>query len=605
MGVGGVEVGSGLGMMKSGEQREWIHRAGRWCGTWRAALLLVALCLAVYLPGFFGIAAVDRDESRFAQASRQMLEAPDWHGWLIPKIQDRPRLNKPPLIYWLQAGSAAIFTQRWDADGTAASARDAIWMYRIPSLIAAIVIVLITWRMGLAMYDSRVATLAATLLAVCPVFVWEARQARADMVMVAATTGALWALWGLWIHRTRSTTDWLRVCVLWAALSVGVMTKGPVPLLVVVLAISAMAVLARDARWVLRLHPWLGAAIIALPLVPWVYLVARDVGFDAYRQIIFSETVERSMEAKEGHGSPPGYHLLMVVVLFLPGSLVAALAMARAWNLGLRRANAPRGSLVARVLGYVRNLRDARHAECFLLCVLVPGWIMFESIATKLPHYTMPLYPALALVSARAVLAGGAGRLPGLWSVWGRVGVRLWSVVAVGFGVAGGLAACATVRAVFGEFLFVALAILFASAFLAIMLHRAIVARRIVRVQMLGVLASIVATMLAGWSLPLIDEIRVSHRAARLMHERDPHDHRPIAMIGYLEDSLIFETRGRAERIEPWNVNDWIERHPSGMLVLEHSAAPPPQGWSEFARVLGFNYSKGKKVIVRLLEREP
>src|SRR5437764_11045565 len=88
-------------------------------GTVLAAALL-ALCLTVYLPGFFSIPPVDRDESRFAQASRQMFESvalplsqrTSFHdgGLIIPKIQDRPRLNKPPLIYWLQSASAAVFT---------------------------------------------------------------------------------------------------------------------------------------------------------------------------------------------------------------------------------------------------------------------------------------------------------------------------------------------------------------------------------------------------------------------------------------------------------------------------------------------------------------
>src|SRR5215813_11547169 len=114
-------------------------------GRWPAALGLLGLCLVVYLPGFFTIPAVDRDESRFAQASRQMFESvalpaaerDGRHagGLLMPMVQDRPRLNKPPLIYWLQAGSAAVFT--WGRPE-----HDAIWLYRVPSLIAAVVAVL-------------------------------------------------------------------------------------------------------------------------------------------------------------------------------------------------------------------------------------------------------------------------------------------------------------------------------------------------------------------------------------------------------------------------------------------------------------------------------
>ena len=119
------------------------------------------LCLAVYLPGFASIPPVDRDESRFAQASRQMFESvalPEgalrsgWHdgGLIVPMIQDRPRLNKPPLIYWLQAASAAAFTGG-DPE------RDAIWMYRGPRLLGAVAAVLLTWRLGLGLFGEVVA----------------------------------------------------------------------------------------------------------------------------------------------------------------------------------------------------------------------------------------------------------------------------------------------------------------------------------------------------------------------------------------------------------------------------------------------------------------
>lgn len=144
----------------------------------------MVICLTVYLPGLASIPPIDRDESRFAQASRQMFESralppaeqdDDLHsgGLTIPRVQDRDRLSKPPLIYWLQAAGAAAFT---GGD----PGRDAIWMYRVPSLVAAMLTVLATWRIGVSMFDPRAAWLGAAMLGVSPVFVWEAHQARAD-----------------------------------------------------------------------------------------------------------------------------------------------------------------------------------------------------------------------------------------------------------------------------------------------------------------------------------------------------------------------------------------------------------------------------------------
>src|SRR5947208_13035129 len=95
----------------------------------RPYLLLAALCLCLYGPGIAAIPALDRDESRFAQATRQMLESGDF---LQIRFQDQPRNKKPAGIYWLQAASVGAFS-------TPAAA--AIWPYRLPSLFGATVAV--------------------------------------------------------------------------------------------------------------------------------------------------------------------------------------------------------------------------------------------------------------------------------------------------------------------------------------------------------------------------------------------------------------------------------------------------------------------------------
>ncbi len=483
-------------------------------------------------------------------------------------------------------------------------------MYRVPSLLGAIAITLLTWRLGLAMYDARVATLGAVLVAVCPVMTWEAKQARADMVMVAATTAALWALWGLWSRRDRTGTDWPRVVAMWVGVGVGVMTKGPVPLMIVVLASISLSALAREWSWLLRLRPGLGAIVIGAMLGPWIYLVAREVGFDAYWSIVWSETVGRSVEPKEGHGGPPGYHLVLMLVIFFPGSLLAALAIARAWRVGIvqgSRSNSRHGVGVVRWVRWACSLRAGRPAECFLLAVLIPSWLVFELIGTKLPHYTLPLYPVLALLCARAVLAGGAGNLLGLWSTLGRFGVRLWSGMAVAFvALAMGVVYLAASR----SFGFIPRPVIVGVMMLALLvsifyLDRSIRARKIVRVQLIGIAIAACCTCLIGLALPVFDELQVSRRLAAHAAAHDPENNRPIGMLGYHEDSLIFETHGRATRLAPGEGLGWFSRSPTGLLMADEGVAHDVPGTRELARVSGFNYSKGKWVTVMLLERSP
>src|ERR1700755_1188899 len=95
-------------------------------------LLLISLC--VFLPGFFHIPPVDRDEARFAQATKQMIETGDF---VDIRFQDETRYKKPVGIYWLQAAVVEIA----EAAGLP-RARLRIWLYRIPSLVGAIGVVL-------------------------------------------------------------------------------------------------------------------------------------------------------------------------------------------------------------------------------------------------------------------------------------------------------------------------------------------------------------------------------------------------------------------------------------------------------------------------------
>jgi 4-amino-4-deoxy-L-arabinose transferase-like glycosyltransferase len=90
----------------------------------RAVAVLVLVALVSFLPGFFNIPPVDRDEARFAQATKQMIESGDY---IDIRFQDEVRYKKPVGIYWLQAG----VVRAAEAVGVP-NARQTIWLYRIP-----------------------------------------------------------------------------------------------------------------------------------------------------------------------------------------------------------------------------------------------------------------------------------------------------------------------------------------------------------------------------------------------------------------------------------------------------------------------------------------
>src|SRR3712207_1859933 len=145
----------------------------------RLCAVLVLLSLACFLPGFTSLQPMDRDEPRFAQASKQMLETGDF---VDIRFQNEARHKKPVGSYWLQ--SAAVATA--EALG-APNARTTIAYYRMPSLLGALATVLLTYWGALAFLTRREAFLAAAFMAASLILMVEARLAKTDAVLTACT----------------------------------------------------------------------------------------------------------------------------------------------------------------------------------------------------------------------------------------------------------------------------------------------------------------------------------------------------------------------------------------------------------------------------------
>ncbi len=140
----------------------------------------------MFLPGFFNIPPIDRDEARFAQATKQMVETGDF---VDIRFQDEVRYKKPVGIYWLQA--AAVETA--SALGLP-RAQVRIWLYRIPSLIGAIGAVLLTYWAALAFVTRRGAIFAALIMCSSVLLGVEARLAKTDAMLLLTVVAAMGAL---------------------------------------------------------------------------------------------------------------------------------------------------------------------------------------------------------------------------------------------------------------------------------------------------------------------------------------------------------------------------------------------------------------------------
>ncbi|MFT8346825.1 ArnT family glycosyltransferase, partial [Gluconobacter oxydans] len=372
-----------------------------------ALLGLLAFLLA--LPGRMTLPPLDRDEPRYMEASEQMLLS---HNFIDVRFQDKPRYLQPAGIYWLEAASTAAAEKIFGP-----SVLRKTWPYRIPSLLAATIIVPLTAWIGATLFGGATGLMAAGLLMVSTLFVAESHMATIDTVLLLDILCIEAALLCALTDRQKNRPTHLRVAVAyWLALGVGLMLKGPVVLIPGFGTPLALWFLEKDRSWWSRLRPRWGWLLMIAVVVPWCVAIEVISGGDFFARAVGRNFLGKVAHGQEAHGLPPGFHLLVFGLAFWPGSLFAAMAIPAVWK--------------------NRKLPQVR----FLLSWIVPHWLVFELIATKLPHYVLPTYPAIAILTAASLMAWRpptlsrwAKALLGVYSV-------LWAVIGIGFCLAGSIA---------------------------------------------------------------------------------------------------------------------------------------------------------------------
>jgi 4-amino-4-deoxy-L-arabinose transferase-like glycosyltransferase len=338
----------------------------------RAVAVLLVAALLAFLPGFFQIPPMDRDEARFAQATKQMLETGEY---VDIRFQDEVRYKKPVGIYWLQA--AVVKTA--GALGVR-NAQTTIWLYRIPSLIGATGAVLLTYWTALAFVSRRAALLAGLMMAASVMLGVEARLAKTDAVLLLTAVAAMGAMARVYLaERKAASPGWTLPAIFWTALAAGILIKGPLIVMFVMLTVMALAVFDRSVRWFAALRPIPGVLWLCLLVLPWFLAIISRSGSSFFAESVGHDLMSKLTSGQEAHGAPPGYYFALFWATFWPGATLAAMAVPSVWA--------------------ARREKGAK----FLLCWIVPAWIVMEVVVTKLPHYVLPLYPAIAILIAGVI----------------------------------------------------------------------------------------------------------------------------------------------------------------------------------------------------------
>jgi 4-amino-4-deoxy-L-arabinose transferase-like glycosyltransferase len=541
---------------------------------------LTCAAALLFLLGFFTLPPMDRDEPRFAQASKQMLETGD----LVDiHFQAEARLKKPVGVYWLQA--AAVYGA--ERIGVT-NARTTIWLYRLPSLLGAVAAVLLTYWTALAFTTITGAYLSALLLAATVLIGVEARLAKTDALLTATIVAEMGALARAYAAKYEpmfaAPLGSSTAAVFWIAMATGILLKGPIAPLVPTLAVIALLIRDRDLSWLRALHPVIGLLGCAALVAPWFVLIVMKSHGSFLSEAVGKDLVGKVAGGQEMHGAPPASYLAAFVATGWPMAPFALLAAPFA----------------------VAHRREPTIA--FLLAWIVPSWLLFELVPTKLPHYVLPLYPALAILTGAAVSRGALE----IRQLWAKCVICLLPAVAIAAPVAVALA-----NGRFGLGLSPAFVLAGLPAFFCALVATVLVWRgNMIAAIFAAVTSSLAMAAFAYLGIlarPQFDNFALSPRLVEAAQAATPGCRdREYASVGYREPSLVFLTRTDLLLADAQMAADFMKLAPCRIAFVESGQEPAFRAALDTTlpavmlanRVQGNNLNGGKRLDIGIYVRQ-
>ncbi len=323
------------------------------------AWILVVGALILLFSGTMEIPLLDRDEPRFSQATREMIQRGEW---VVPYFNAEYRFDKPVLTYWLMRVPYLLFgTSEWTA--------------RLHTVVSGALLVLVTYFWGRQWYGARAGFLAGLGLLTCLQMMIHGRIAVADMPLILCIALSHWALWRLLQQEGSSRRSFW---ILYGSMGIGFLAKGPLAVAVplVTLLLYRFLLHRKPVEWK-RLQWWWGIPLFLLIIAPWGILALTKTSGLFWDQGMQYHVIDRGIEVFNERSFVFGFYFLTVWGSLFPWS---------PWLPAWVRDN------------FVRP--DARQA--FLTAWFLGPFLIFFFYATQLPHYILPGFPAFFLLLFRS-----------------------------------------------------------------------------------------------------------------------------------------------------------------------------------------------------------
>lgn len=327
-------------------------------------VLLVALCAILYLPPLYRIPFFDKGEPREALEVQYIVTQGQW---LFPLKGERDLPSKPPLFHW----TGALFSLIWGETNEAT--------VRFPSAFYATLGVLLVYLFGCKLFDSKVAFLAGVILATTFIYQKQAVEARVDMTLTFFVTASLLGFYSL--HQGWLPASW-GFYGFYFLLGIGVLAKGPVGLILPAATAAIFLIVKKRWDFLARLCFHKGVFLALGIGLSWYGMALFHGGEEFFGRQVLKENLERFFvygEGGTGHQKPIYYYVPYLFLLGLPWTLLLPFMIMHWWK--------------------QRSLAEQSFLFLVLWIAVVFGF--FSLAAGKRGVYLLPLYPALALLTAR------------------------------------------------------------------------------------------------------------------------------------------------------------------------------------------------------------
>jgi 4-amino-4-deoxy-L-arabinose transferase-like glycosyltransferase len=303
----------------------------------------------------------DQDEAAYAGFAKNMIES---ENWLIPGFTWSDIHRKPPMHFWNIAISYHLFGINE-------------FSVRFPSSLFIILTYLIIFFWGGKLFGKEVSFLGVIVLSTSFLVPSLAKISVTDATLLFYSTVCSLAVLQIIQRKNIGAT-----IIFWVAFSLALLTKGP-PIIIFSSVFVAILFLFHPKRKnLLSLMPWFFLPLSFAPLFVWGYLTTLTDGGDLINWMIDWYILKRVSGSVLGQTGPPGTHLLLLVLFFIPYLMFLPKAF---WS-------------------GVRGIVKDKNENLLLGTWFIAGWLIYEFSPSKLPAYTIVAHVPLAILIGKTIL---------------------------------------------------------------------------------------------------------------------------------------------------------------------------------------------------------